>query len=42
MQRVGMIGLYCQCLAIVRFGLRQPALLMMREAGGKKTGNARI
>ena len=42
MQRVGMIGLQRQRFAIVRFGLRQPAFLMVREAGGKKTGNARI
>ena len=36
MQRVGMIGLQRQRFAIVRFGLRQPAFLMVREAGGKR------
>ena len=42
MQRIGVIGLQRERLAIERFGLREPACLMMREGGGKKTGNARI
>src|SRR5579883_3650318 len=41
MQRVGMIGLPGERLAIVRLGLGEPARLMMREAGGEQRGRAR-
>ena len=42
MQRIGMIRLQRERLAIERFGLREPAALMMRKAGGKKPGNPGI
>src|SRR5580658_6448726 len=42
MQRVGVIGLQRQRLAIQRFSLREPARLMMRKAGGKLAGDARV
>jgi hypothetical protein len=42
MQRIGVIGLQRQRLAIERFGLRKPAGLVMGKARCKKTSNARV
>ena len=42
MQRIGMIGLECQRLAIECFGLCESAGLMMRKGRGKQAGDARI
>ena len=42
MQRVGMIALQRERLAVERFGLRESSLLMLRKAVGKNIRGARI